>query len=383
MASTTKLISEEQFLCSICQEVFKEPVSTRCGHNFCKSCITEYWDSTCQIQCPLCRTKFYRRPKFFVNTEFRDMVEHFRHMKVIKGKAEGEIAKPGDVPCDVCTETKMKAHKTCVVCLASYCQTHLELHQNLKMRKKIHKLEQLLQTDDHLHFLLNYPSYYQTVSSEDCEGEGGNTTMPEVWIPPQDELMMIQQCNAVDLTLNAFGAHPSLMVSSDGKHLSLRNGRFVLSSFFGARIEHLPIAYSTNFFSSGRFYYEVQVNRSQNFFLGVAKESMKVNPPFIPSPEDGVWIFRHTFGRYHTNGRHPDLILRQAPNVIGVFVDYEKGEVSFYDVEALLYSMTGMSEITRPKLYPIFGVFDDGSDPSLTITPVNFTVEDASFVEGN
>ncbi|RVE56768.1 hypothetical protein OJAV_G00224390 [Oryzias javanicus] len=88
MASTIKLISKDQFLCSICLEVFKDPVSTRCGHNYCKSCITEYWDNSCQIQCPICRTKFHRKPKLFVNTEFRDMVENFRHMKV---KTEGLV----------------------------------------------------------------------------------------------------------------------------------------------------------------------------------------------------------------------------------------------------------------------------------------------------
>uniref|UniRef100_A0A8C6SLJ9 RING-type domain-containing protein n=1 Tax=Neogobius melanostomus TaxID=47308 RepID=A0A8C6SLJ9_9GOBI len=40
------LFTEEQLLCSICLEVFMEPVSTPCGHNFCKSCISTHWHST-------------------------------------------------------------------------------------------------------------------------------------------------------------------------------------------------------------------------------------------------------------------------------------------------------------------------------------------------
>lgn len=504
------------------------------------------------------------------------MVEHFSHIQV---KSEGEIAQAGDVPCDVCTETKIKAHKTCLVCLASYCQTHLEPHQSLKkhklvdplsnlcdrvckkhdkmlelfcctdqecvclmcwrddhanhhvilcekasrekkalltnaisemkttenknagsvnklktsfqqrkkasekdmadigmfltglvtevqegkgkvielikqkqkrvdtignvyfakldqeaaeMRRERCELEQLLQTEDHLHFLLSYQRYNQTAAiqsnsiepldnnqpvygemvkkstaqmkktlsnhiegllhqllSEGCDGGA----MPKVWIPPQDELMMIQQCNAVDLTFNAFGGHISLMVSRDGKQLSLRKDRFVLSTLFGERFENLPIAFSTNSFSSGRFYYEVRVNKNQNFILGVAKESINMKPISYPTTVDGVWTFRLLFGNVYEvfDPNEIRLFLKQAPEVIGVFVDYEKGEVSFYDVEArylmysykgccftdrassfkaLLYAMTGTSQVIRPKLYPIFGFSDDLSNPSLTITPV-------------
>uniref|UniRef100_A0A3P8RZ82 RING-type domain-containing protein n=1 Tax=Amphiprion percula TaxID=161767 RepID=A0A3P8RZ82_AMPPE len=51
--------------CSICQDAFTEPVSTPCGHNYCKSCITGYWDSSDLTQCPLCL--FYFRHLHFQN----------------------------------------------------------------------------------------------------------------------------------------------------------------------------------------------------------------------------------------------------------------------------------------------------------------------------
>lgn len=47
--------------------------------------------------------------------------------------------KSGEVPCDICLEPKLKAEKTCLVCLASYCQPHLEPHHRVKNLKK-HKL---------------------------------------------------------------------------------------------------------------------------------------------------------------------------------------------------------------------------------------------------
>ncbi|XP_038854782.1 E3 ubiquitin-protein ligase TRIM39-like [Salvelinus namaycush] len=137
MASSSSLLTEEQFLCSICLDVFTEPVTTSCGHNFCMACITKYWDRKNLCQCPLCQEKFSRRPKLRVNTTFREVVENFKKMRY-KGR-DGPPPKPGKVACDVCTGTKRKALKSCLVCLASYCETHLDPHQIAPPLKK-HKL---------------------------------------------------------------------------------------------------------------------------------------------------------------------------------------------------------------------------------------------------
>ncbi|XP_038856001.1 E3 ubiquitin-protein ligase TRIM39-like isoform X1 [Salvelinus namaycush] len=144
MASSSSLLSEEQFLCSICLDVFTEPVTISCGHNFCMACITKYWDSKDLCQCPLCQERFYRQPKLRVNTTFREVVENFKKMRY-KGR-DGPPPKPGKVACDVCTGTKRKALKSCLVCLASYCETHLDPHQiapPLKRHKLIDPVENL------------------------------------------------------------------------------------------------------------------------------------------------------------------------------------------------------------------------------------------------
>ncbi|CAI5638662.1 unnamed protein product [Oreochromis niloticus] len=131
MSAASCLLSEDQFLCSICLDVFTDPVSTPCGHNFCKNCISQHWDISERCQCPMCKKVFETRPEPHIKTLMSEMVSQFRceaQHKVNSSNSEQQAAKPGEVPCDICTGTKLKALKSCLVCLASYCQTHLEPH---------------------------------------------------------------------------------------------------------------------------------------------------------------------------------------------------------------------------------------------------------------
>ncbi|KAM6940237.1 E3 ubiquitin-protein ligase TRIM39-like isoform 1-T1 [Xenentodon cancila] len=131
MSAGSNLRSEDQFLCSICQGVFTDPVTTPCGHNFCKTCITHHWDDNVLYKCPICKEIFHTRPQLNVNTFIREMVSEFRRevqQKSSSSSSEQQAAEPGEVPCDVCTGTKLKALKSCLVCLLSYCETHLEPH---------------------------------------------------------------------------------------------------------------------------------------------------------------------------------------------------------------------------------------------------------------
>ncbi|XP_022609343.1 E3 ubiquitin-protein ligase TRIM39-like [Seriola dumerili] len=137
MDSASSFLSEDQFLCSVCLDVFIEPVSIPCGHNFCKTCITKHWEGKNQCHCPLCNKKFNKGLKLCVNTGFREVVQNFKKHCVIS--TNNVPVKPGEVPCDFCLGIKFKAYKTCLVCLASYCETHLEPHQRVAALNR-HKL---------------------------------------------------------------------------------------------------------------------------------------------------------------------------------------------------------------------------------------------------
>ncbi|KAI3353585.1 hypothetical protein L3Q82_020114, partial [Scortum barcoo] len=144
MATVSCQLSEDQFLCSICLDVFTVPVSTPCGHNFCKNCITEHWNINHRCQCPICKEAFTTRPVLKVNTLFSEMVAQFKSAQQeasSSSSSEQQESKPGEVPCDVCTGTKLKALKSCLVCLVSYCETHLEPHLTVSFLKRHQLME--------------------------------------------------------------------------------------------------------------------------------------------------------------------------------------------------------------------------------------------------
>ncbi|XP_034528915.1 E3 ubiquitin-protein ligase TRIM39-like [Notolabrus celidotus] len=139
MAAARSLLSEDQFLCSICLDVFTDPVTIPCGHNFCKSCITEHWDTNVQCECPLCKEQCEKKPDLRVNTVLSEMAAQFKQsvlQETSSSSSEEQHTNTGEVLCDFCIETKMRAQKSCLDCLVSYCKTHLEPHQRLPALKR-------------------------------------------------------------------------------------------------------------------------------------------------------------------------------------------------------------------------------------------------------
>ncbi|CAG5929368.1 unnamed protein product, partial [Menidia menidia] len=134
MAFPSVLLSEVQFQCSICQDVFSEPVSIPCGHSFCLMCITSHWDHNFAINCPKCQTEFEGRPELCDNSFAKEMSDQ------IRAKRQNGVTsvEEKNIHCNVCVGKPMKAVASCLVCLTSYCEVHLEPHlraSNLKFHK--------------------------------------------------------------------------------------------------------------------------------------------------------------------------------------------------------------------------------------------------------
>uniref|UniRef100_A0A3B3S2T5 Uncharacterized protein n=1 Tax=Paramormyrops kingsleyae TaxID=1676925 RepID=A0A3B3S2T5_9TELE len=140
MAEARVAVDVNEFNCAICLDLLKDPVAIPCGHSYCMSCIKSCWDQEDHAgvySCPQCRQTFTPRPVLGRNTILAEMVEKLK--KTGLQAATPAVQYPEEVECDVCTGRKHKAVKSCLVCLASYCETDLQLHNKLHHAKQ-HKL---------------------------------------------------------------------------------------------------------------------------------------------------------------------------------------------------------------------------------------------------
>lgn len=124
---------EEELTCSICLCLFESPVTTPCGHNFCLACLEMTWGDggVGSFSCPQCRSSFASRPELKKNTVLCKVVEQLQVSQggdgaAMKEKGWGGSSRAPRVACDSCLEAE--AAKTCLTCMASFCQEHLKPH---------------------------------------------------------------------------------------------------------------------------------------------------------------------------------------------------------------------------------------------------------------
>uniref|UniRef100_A0A672N335 B30.2/SPRY domain-containing protein n=1 Tax=Sinocyclocheilus grahami TaxID=75366 RepID=A0A672N335_SINGR len=157
----------------------------------------------------------------------------------------------------------------------------------------------------------------------------------------------------VNVILDGDTAHPRLIVSDDGKQV--REGRTRREAVDGKtdRFNEYRGVLGKDGFSSGCFYFEVQVRGETKWYLGVARESVIRKGWIRLSSVNGCWTVSLYNGKYRAReSSYVLLSLSVDPQRVGVFVDYNEGLVSFYDVESMshIYSFTNQS--FNEKLYP-------------------------------
>uniref|UniRef100_A0A3B3DSR4 Uncharacterized protein n=1 Tax=Oryzias melastigma TaxID=30732 RepID=A0A3B3DSR4_ORYME len=147
---------KERFSCPLCLSLFIEPVSLPCGHCYCMHCANKHLDheeDSGIYSCPECRQEFVSRPLLVRNNVLAFVVDELRKavgldedtFDIPEERCRSpptpcvDSARPGDVACDVCYDFKSKAVKSCLQCMASYCEDHLQPHFDVAPLRK-HKL---------------------------------------------------------------------------------------------------------------------------------------------------------------------------------------------------------------------------------------------------
>ncbi|XP_075433750.1 E3 ubiquitin-protein ligase TRIM11-like [Ascaphus truei] len=115
--------ASEELSCSICLNIYTNPVMLTCGHNFCQDCIVMSLDRQQEsgvYTCPECRAEFPQRPSLLRNLKLCNIAGHYRSARP-KQEETG-------IFCTYCVDSPLPAVKTCLLCEVSLCDSHLESH---------------------------------------------------------------------------------------------------------------------------------------------------------------------------------------------------------------------------------------------------------------
>ncbi|XP_069619169.1 E3 ubiquitin/ISG15 ligase TRIM25-like [Ranitomeya imitator] len=116
----------DELTCSICMDIYRDPVTLICGHNFCRVCIDRVPDTDGgygEYSCPECRATFHRRPPLQRNITLCNVVENVLSTQPHHEEITG-------ICCTYCVDPPVPAVKSCLLCEASLCDNHLRVHSN-------------------------------------------------------------------------------------------------------------------------------------------------------------------------------------------------------------------------------------------------------------
>uniref|UniRef100_A0A8C4SVX8 Butyrophilin subfamily 1 member A1-like n=1 Tax=Erpetoichthys calabaricus TaxID=27687 RepID=A0A8C4SVX8_ERPCA len=157
-----------------------------------------------------------------------------------------------------------------------------------------------------------------------------------------------------DVTFDPETAHPELIVSEDGKEVRHTDTRQRVTDN-PKRFDCCAIVLAREGFTSGRHYWEVEVGGKTKWTLGVARESVNRKGGITLTPYNGYWtVWLRNENEYKAvDDSSVILPLRVKPQTVGVFVDYDEGQVSFYNAQSRSHLYTFRDSFTEP-LYPYF-----------------------------
>ncbi|XP_060231049.1 E3 ubiquitin-protein ligase TRIM39-like isoform X2 [Meriones unguiculatus] len=437
--------------CSVCLEYMKDPVIIKCGHNFCKACITHWWkDLRWDFPCPVCR-KTSRHRSFWPNEQVGSMVEITKQLETVKEKTRDEslCSQHHEAMSFFCSEDQ---EAVCVICASSHTQqahTVVPLEDvaqeyKEKLQKCLEPLEQKLQEitcckaseekkpgelkglvescqqqilkefeelhrqlDEEQQMLLSRLEEEEQDILQRLRGNAahlGERHRDLVYLSAEvegkslqsgfdmlkDVKSILEKCEKVktmevtsvstelektfsnfpyqyfalrrilkhlfvDVTLDPETAHPNLVLSKDQKSVKFVERRLQDLPDTPQRFTFYPCVLATEGFTSGRHYWEVEVGDKTHWEVGVCRDSVNRKGKLTPFPETGYWHVRLWNGDKYAATTTPftPLHIKVKPKHVGIFLDYEAGMLSFYNItdRSHIYTFT---DTFKEKLWPLF-----------------------------
>ncbi|XP_039358204.1 E3 ubiquitin-protein ligase TRIM39-like [Mauremys reevesii] len=456
---------QEEAMCPICLEYFKDPVTIDCGHNFCRACIAQCWEgSNTDVSCPQCR-ETVQQGNLRPNRKLANVVEIAKQLSLQAAKGAGEERVCGEHQETLKLFCEEDQTSVCVVCHLSRAHRdhrvvpikeaaqeykeklqgalgplRKELEEALALMSKeekkttvwqgkvknrremivgeFNKLHTLLREEEQLLLqsleeeeretlqrlqenvtkLSQQSSSLQQLITElekKCqqpvvellkdvkstlsrsenvklqEPEAVSTDLKNVYKISLDMREALQRFG-VDMTLDPDTAHPKLVLSEDRKRVRLGAKRQDLPDNL-ERFDPCVSVLGAEGFAGRRRYWEVEVGDKMRWDLGVCRESVSRKGKVTPTARNGYWVVVLRDGGYkaRTSPSIP-LPVSVRPSRVGIFLDYEAGEVSFYNVtdRSHLFTFTDtFSGMLRPYFSPGLSAGGTNAAP-LIICPV-------------
>ncbi|XP_066103575.1 butyrophilin subfamily 2 member A2-like [Saccopteryx bilineata] len=186
--------------------------------------------------------------------------------------------------------------------------------------------------------------------------------------------------HAADVVLDPDTAHPELFLSEDRR--SVRRGPCRQSVPDNPeRFDCRPCVLGAESFSSGRHYWEVEVENVMVWAVGVCRDSVARKGEALLVPENGFWTLE-MFGNQYRVLSSPEKILplKERLRRVAVFLDYESGDVSFYNMRDRSHIYTCPRSLFSGPLRPFFRLGSD--DSPLFICPAFTGAQGVTVPEG-
>uniref|UniRef100_A0A2K5YT15 RING-type E3 ubiquitin transferase n=1 Tax=Mandrillus leucophaeus TaxID=9568 RepID=A0A2K5YT15_MANLE len=351
----------EEVACPICMAFLREPVSIDCGHSVCHSSLSGLWEIPGESQnwgytCPLCRAPVQPR-NLRPNWQLANVVEKVCLLRLYPGMGlKGDLCEHhGEklkmfckedvlIMCEACSRSPQHEGHSVVPMEDVAWEDKWELHEALEHLKKEQEEAWKLEVGERKRtatWKIQVETRKQSIlwEFEKYQSKSWSLQRPE---PISLELKTdcralglreILKTYAVDVRLDPDTAYSRLIVSEDRKRVHYGDTNEKLPDN-PERFYRYNIVLGSQCISSGRHYWEVEVGDRSEWGLGVCKRNVDWKEVVYLSLRYGFWVIKLRKGNEYRAGtdEYPLLSLPVPPRRVGIFMDYEAHDISFYNV---------------------------------------------------
>ncbi|XP_055974836.1 tripartite motif-containing protein 60-like [Sorex fumeus] len=165
-----------------------------------------------------------------------------------------------------------------------------------------------------------------------------------------------------ELTIDPESAHPCLIVSEDKKSVMFGRNSPTFPEDTTACVT-FPSVLSYESFDAGRHFWQVEVRGTGEWSLGLCTRLLLRNRLMSPDQKTCFWTFQESKRIYNTQDSEEEV----EASRFGVFIDFELGEFSVYDLNNRTCLYKYADQFTE-KLIPYFAIGSSSEPFSITLT---------------